>query len=653
MGIGPEYLLHETYKNIDIYLNIYTYIYRFYWAGTPYDYGTIEQCHAKIDSLTMEEEPEVYAEHYKGVILWYNTVTRIYHFTWEGEERYFGTLEAARAAIDELTAPPPEVPPTPPPEPVPVGAPSGNEWISDLASWWGDAWEGGMNWLGDRGKDLASSLGGLTLAVDAFVTKIETGGSGIVGALAGLPAALIAALMGSLGDIFKRSADESIARALETVGKVTAESPEWKKSLDATLGPYGAKAIDDTLKALSPAALGKSPLSAEEAATTAQTMMYNLTGLGIGAWLAHAAAEAATLGQYEAIKDLVPMVFDRLGLSQLGAKAIGIPLEELIFKRAQQHWAAQFTPEIPATTDLISMVVKEVITIEEFKQWMRFKGFAPDWSQYIWDAHFIAPTLTDLLTAWRRGLIDEAELDRLMILVDLDPRFKTIFDTRKYITPSLSLTRFLWETGAIGREEVERNVKLEGYHPDHVPAIVSFICEFQERLWRRRYLVTLSGGYQRGVYSADELDKAVTGAGYTPDVAKWIIANADARKKIAEAKVAVEKPKLLSVGDLKKAYIANMISTDDLRTELLTRGYPIDQADLLIRLLDQEKVVEAAGGAKVALSQAELVNAWRYEEITEDQLRTELQLRGLSLDEVNILINTKKKQWGVGGELGP
>lgn len=598
------------------------------------------------------------AEYYRDITIMFSWADGAYYLQYQAQLfRNFNSIDSAKAFIDVLLAPPPtpppEEPPPTPPEPSEVSPPWPFSWLQGLLTWFGRLWGGLVDGLSSGLKPIADGLSGFSTTLG----NLERGGAlwadKVAARIEGTPGALWDGLVDKLADLFKRSADESIVQALLAVGEATGHSLEWKRDLDAKLEPFGVGIVSETLKGLSPEAIGKSPLTAEEAAAAAQNMMLTLTGIGIGTWLANAAAESATLGQLEAVGRIEEMVLSKLGLSQLGAKALMLPLDELVFKRAQQHWASQFTPEIPATTDLISMVVKEVITIDSFKKWMRFKGFGEEWSQAIWDAHFIAPTLTDLLTAWRRGLIDEAELDRLMILVDLDPRYKNIFDTRKYITPSLSLTRFLWETGAIGRDEVERNVKLEGYHPDHVPAIVSFICEFQERLWRRRYLVTLSGGYQKGVFTSGELEKAVVDAGYTPDVAKWIIANADARKKIAEAKVAVEKPKLLGIGDLKRAYLTELITRDALITELNMRAYPTDQVTMLVALLDQEKVVESAGGAKVALSQAELVNAWRYGEITEDQIMTELQLRGLSLDETNILIRTKKKQWGVGGIEGP
>ena len=178
-----------------------------------------------------------------------------------------------------------------------------------------------------------------------------------------------------------------------------------------------------------------------------------------------------------------------------------------------------------------------------------------------------------------------------------------------------------------------------------MPSLVDYIVGFQGRRWRTRYLQALATGFVKGIRTEAEVHKAVLDAGYTEEVATWLIETSKVRAAMEKAKDVTEAPKLIGVGDLKRAYVRNLIDADKLRIDLQMRGYQTTDVDLLVKLLDEEKVVTSAGGAKVALSVPELMNAWRYAEITEDRVRIELQLRGLSLEEVNILVNTKKKQW--------
>ena len=125
-----------------------------------------------------------------------------------------------------------------------------------------------------------------------------------------------------------------------------------------------------------------------------------------------------------------------------------------------------------------------------------------------------------------------------------------------------------------------------------------------------------------------------------------MVKNAEMRTKISSYKVEHPKPKLMSLANLKDAYLLDKISADKLRTELLQRGYLLDEVDLLINLMDEDKIIAKEGRQVVALSIPQLLTAYRYGEITRDELMIKLQTRGLALDEVEMLIRTKEKQWG-------
>lgn len=518
-------------------------------------------------------------------------------------------------------------------------------WIGDVVNWFGQAWENVSKSMiraqeAQTQATIESSRSLSEMMVDANEKRMKD-----YAKPAGLGGLLWGGLSESMGELVKNSMSEALAEVVRLAPEATGHSPEAKKQMTAVLEPYANGIVAAVLAEVSPAKYAKSPITPEEAKNSLNMIMNGIVAVEIGLFVAHAFLEGATLGQIEALSQIENMVISKLGLNQVASAAIMIPLNELVLKRAQQYYAAEYTPEIPSYQDLIEMVVKEVIPLNDFKRQMKYLGYAEDWSQKIWDKHFIPPSLTDILTAWRRGLIDEKRVDELMILVDLDPRFKAIFDTRKYVTPTLSLARFMFETGAIDAAKVEEIIKLEGYSPEFVPALVNYIVGFQGRRWRTRHLQALATGFVRGVRTEADVHTAVLAAGYTEEVAKWLIESSRVRRDIEAAKGGKEGAKLLGLGELKRAYLKNMIDADALRTDLQMRGYQTTDVDLLVKLLDEEKVVTSAGGEKIALSVAELKAAFKYKEITEDRLRIELTLRGLSLEEINILINTWIKQW--------
>lgn len=492
---------------------------------------------------------------------------------------------------------------------------------------------------------------------------------------AGLGGWLWGGLTESMKEIIQNSMNEALAEITLKLPEATSHSPEWKQKLDAILEPYANTIVAGILQEVSPEKYAHSPITPEEAAHDLMIMQGGIIAIEITLFLANCAAEAATLGQFEAFAQLDNMVLNKLGIGMIASNAVTIPMNELIFKRAQQYYAAQYTPEIPSYQDLIEMVVKEKLTLEEFKEQMKYLGYSDYWSQKIWDKHFIPPSLSDILTAYRRQIpidipfvdpnsptgygvrhVDKMSVEDvhgLMKLVDLDPVFQSIFDTRFYADVPLTYARWMWETGSVtDREEVREIVRRQGVDPKYEEAVIGMITGFPVRTYRRRYWMALQAALQAGVITPEYLRTEVADNPKDADVAYWIIKIADMRGKIVK-KPEEEKAKLIGVGDLKKAYLKNMIDADKLRIDLQVRGYQTADVDLLVKLLDEEKVVTSAGGSKVALSESELIKAWQYSKITEERLRIELSLRGLSLEELDILVATKLAEWAAGGKPSP
>ena len=548
----------------------------------------------------------------------------------------------------------------------------------------------------------------------------------------------VSALVSSLQDIWGALTNASIGTVTQTQKGLAEGSPEWEKELDKHMQTSEEKLITGYSGAIDVTKYRKSPITGAEAIKSLETMRTELIAVALANFSLHAASEAGSLGQFEAWSQFEPMVASKYGLDAIVRMTTMMPIEKALMVPAEQEYNARYQPYLPTYTDLINMVVKEVIGIDDFKTFMTLQGFSNIWSQRIWDAHFmppnynqilnayfrgvidkdkmegmrtlvdldprfkdiwdanvevipniseltnelvkevidlptyekyiqwhgyskawgkriwdahfIPPSLGDLLTAWRRGLITTDRLDELMTIVDLDPRFKAIFDTRRFFDPSLSLTRFLYETQAISEDEVTELVRLNGVNPKYEKAVTNYIVRFQERRYRTRFLMSLSTGVIEGAYTPEELTKEVVEAGYTEAVAEWMIKTAEVRKRVAEHKTLEPSAKVLTIGELKKAYSLDLINADALRTELLTRGYELGEVDILINIMDDAKVVATEGRKTVALSITQLLNAYRYNEMTRDDLVIRLQVRGLALDEVETLIKTKEKQWGLGGE---
>ena len=98
-------------------------------------------------------------------------------------------------------------------------------------------------------------------------------------------------------------------------------------------------------------------------------------------------------------------------------------IETAILKPTQQYWNNLYAPNLPDVSDLINMVVKEVISLDQFKKIMRLQGMNEEFTQNIWDAHFIQPAFGDIQRAIWKGSISHDEIEMYLKRVDLDPRY--------------------------------------------------------------------------------------------------------------------------------------------------------------------------------------------------------------------------------------
>lgn len=324
--------------------------------------------------------------------------------------------------------------------------------------------------------------------------------------------------------------------------------------------------------------------------------------------------------------------------------------------------------EIPPYSELVNERVKEVITQAEFEKGLSAWGFAGKWGQRIWDAHFQPPTMDDFLTAWRRKdhvrwiaegkpkehkfgddpANDISVIRQLSKLVDYDEeRFWDFFSTRLYNDPTPRMARWAFEVGALTPEQVKEVVHRFGYRPEDEEWFTDMLTGFQERPFVTRYLNTAMTAYINGVWDEQKLRYAVKGANRNQAIADWIVKISDIRKEMESSKTTEEKPKLLSVAELKKACALGLMHPQLLETELRLRGYEDKDIKILTEIITTEIQEKTTGGTKKGLTTAELFDAFKYSLKTEDDVRTELMLRGMSLNEAQTLIDSKKAKWGI------
>lgn len=438
-------------------------------------------------------------------------------------------------------------------------------------------------------------------------------------------------------------------------GATTKGTPEWKKDLEDAVKPFA----DDTVKSLMDSFKFeeklKSPMTDEEAKDIAAGIGSTAVGVSIAIWIANLAAQAATGGQHKWVKDFDDQVIAKLGLAGLGAKVISIPLERGVFKPAEYFYNTLLTPEIPAYADLINMVVKEVLELDDFKKQMGRLGYSGDWSQKIWDAHFIPPTRTELLRAHWRGKLSAEAITKLELLVDLDPRFTkinsetgeipltleaggggdfNIWEDLRYIDPSREEIRYMWETGAIeSEEEYTEYLRRLGYRTEDLEKLVNYGVRFQERFFRRRYLIVLGQGYRLGTVTEEELRAGYKEAHYTDAVADWVIKAEEVRQGFRGGSIEREATLARAIN----WYVKGFIEESDLKERLEGLGYAETEVNLFIEEANAKiEPPEEEEAAKVLLfSRPQLDSLLKDQTITTESYRARMLEMGWKEDTIN------------------
>jgi len=105
-----------------------------------------------------------------------------------------------------------------------------------------------------------------------------------------------------------------------------------------------------------------------------------------------------------------------------------MPIETGILIPWRYWWQKRYTPMLPGVVDLIRMVVKEAFVPEVitpapdlFADYMEFLGFAREWSDRFWTAHWVLPPAERLYMAYWRGIIGWDHVTKYIYYHDYRP----------------------------------------------------------------------------------------------------------------------------------------------------------------------------------------------------------------------------------------
>jgi len=270
---------------------------------------------------------------------------------------------------------------------------------------------------------------------------------------------------------------------------------------------------------------------------------------------------------------------------------------------------------LPGPSDLIHMAVREVfnpklreeLTLDAefpdaFLPWARKLGYSEEWARNYWADHWDLPSPSQGYEMLHRGEIEMPQLVDLIKALDYAPVWRDKLINIAYNPITRVDLRRLYKNKIITEEEVFKGYKAQGYNDENARYLTDFTKQFyspddKSQLDDMADLAasTFRTAYRRHVISRDEALDKIVDAGYTEEVADFLLAIDDAQLALnptTESGVAVRD---LTVPIIRTAYAEKFWDRARAQQELEALGYLAWEADLLLQLEDLAQQRELAG----------------------------------------------------------
>lgn len=309
-----------------------------------------------------------------------------------------------------------------------------------------------------------------TLNVPLTKIQVEEPIPGLFSWLGGLWDGLMGVLTGFTRPIqagIKGLADQSLAEATKALSSGSPDEETEKK----------AQALAEELKKRQEELIRRmygSPAEIEQAPTIASIMATSLLGTQLAIEVLTTVADNIQPLRSTRIIEVAQRISDSLGFKGVISEIMMMPTEVGLIPQLRYWYNTQFTPAIPGAGDLVTMLVRETITPEEFAKYLAMQGYSKTWADNYWDVHWRLPSPGDVVAAYHRGVLNAAERDIFFVLHDYRPSPRAgIRTSDRDIVTSLQKTlitrvdlRRAWEIGLINDARLLRGYYDLGYEDD-------------------------------------------------------------------------------------------------------------------------------------------------------------------------------------------
>jgi len=249
-------------------------------------------------------------------------------------------------------------------------------------------------------------------------------------------------------------------------------------------------------------------------------------------WAAHMLENTARFPSFSELRTMV----HRTPMTWTEAKSA---LEKSLIQADYVDNYEALLPTIPGIGDLITMMVREVITKEVFIENAGLMGLSAEWADNYYENHWILLPLGEVKKARHRGDIDDGELDKFLVLHDYRPEARPGITTSDrdlaagliYDLPGRIESRWLYRWGEIEVSELQLLLEKQGLDPNWSKRVAAAVAKNQFLVDINRQVANSKASFVKGYSFETDLRSDLVALGFRSEIVEYHVVDALAARE--------------------------------------------------------------------------------------------------------------------------
>ena len=277
---------------------------------------------------------------------------------------------------------------------------------------------------------------------------------------------------------------------------------------------------------------------------------------------------------------------------------------------------------IPGYQDLIRMAVREAFypdyveeygLLEElpgdFITWAGKQGLSEEWCKHYWASHWELPSILRGYEMLHRGVIEDTDLDKLFMAVDIMPWWRDKLKAISYHPLTRVDVRRVYRMGIIDREQVFRTYLDLGYNEEKAEWLTAFTEMQNTEQDRDLSKAEILSAYVKSIINRSICTQMLIELGYSEDETEILITT----KEYQEYK----ENKARELKTIQKNYLAGVYTANQAIAALGNLDMTGAEQDSIMKLWDSEKLAKLRAPSKKdldSLFSAGIITILQYQE---------------------------------------